>query len=232
MRLIVGKIRSFFFFVCFWCSGADYDVIFFLHALFLFIFLFLHFSGWIVSLAAMNHSVPVGAIMMINAIFFTAQAAMGVVMLKKVKTELFSWHLIGNGHELRLCLQQSVVHKLATACCWPPVSHWFNTTIKQTGYQVVWVVLMLNSAYIVYQRVLLNLSSGPQPVQANWCQLSEGSGRVCHRSHVQSDRAPGGCQRSRQCCPGIFQRTSIEWEAAEGSEGDKWKKKRGLFILN
>lgn len=48
-----------------------------------------HFSGWIVSLAAMNHSVPVGAIMMINAIFFTAQAAMGVVMLKKVKTELF-----------------------------------------------------------------------------------------------------------------------------------------------
>lgn len=49
----------------------------------------LHPSGWIVSLAAMNHSVPVGAIMMINAIFFTAQAAMGVVMLKKVKTELF-----------------------------------------------------------------------------------------------------------------------------------------------
>lgn len=49
----------------------------------------LRLSGWIVSLAAMNHSVPVGAIMMINAIFFTAQAAMGVVMLKKVKTELF-----------------------------------------------------------------------------------------------------------------------------------------------
>lgn len=47
------------------------------------------FSGWIVSLAAMNKSVAVGAIMMINAIFFTAQAAMGVVLLKKVKTELF-----------------------------------------------------------------------------------------------------------------------------------------------
>lgn len=42
------------------------------------------FSGWIVSLAAMNSSVAVGAIMMINAIFFTAQAAMGVVLLKKV----------------------------------------------------------------------------------------------------------------------------------------------------
>lgn len=27
--------------------------------------------------------------------------------------------------------------------------------------------VMLNSAYIVYQRVLLTLSSGPQPVQAN-----------------------------------------------------------------
>lgn len=38
----------------------------------------------------MNQSVPVGAIMMINAIFFTAQAAMGVVMLKKVKAEFFS----------------------------------------------------------------------------------------------------------------------------------------------
>lgn len=43
-------------------------------------------SGWIVSLAALNTSVPVGAIMMINAIFFTSQAAMGVVMLKKVNT--------------------------------------------------------------------------------------------------------------------------------------------------
>ncbi|XP_060948543.1 secretory carrier-associated membrane protein 3 [Limanda limanda] len=42
------------------------------------------FSGWIVSLAALNTSVPVGVIMMINAICFTAQAAMGVVMLKKV----------------------------------------------------------------------------------------------------------------------------------------------------
>uniref|UniRef100_A0A3P8SJM9 Secretory carrier-associated membrane protein n=1 Tax=Amphiprion percula TaxID=161767 RepID=A0A3P8SJM9_AMPPE len=42
------------------------------------------FSGWIVSLAALKTSVPVGAIMMINAILFTAQTAMGVVMLKKV----------------------------------------------------------------------------------------------------------------------------------------------------
>lgn len=58
-------------------------------SVYIFFFFFLRLSGWIVSLAAMNHSVPVGAIMMINAIFFTAQAAMGVVMLKKVKTELF-----------------------------------------------------------------------------------------------------------------------------------------------
>uniref|UniRef100_A0A3Q3XE05 Secretory carrier-associated membrane protein n=1 Tax=Mola mola TaxID=94237 RepID=A0A3Q3XE05_MOLML len=42
------------------------------------------YSGWIVSLAAMKTSVPVGAIMMINAILFTALAAMGVVILKKV----------------------------------------------------------------------------------------------------------------------------------------------------
>ncbi|XP_075995636.1 secretory carrier-associated membrane protein 3 [Genypterus blacodes] len=42
------------------------------------------FSGWIVSLATLKTSVPVGAIMMINAICFTAQTAMGVVMLKKV----------------------------------------------------------------------------------------------------------------------------------------------------
>ncbi|KAG7225497.1 hypothetical protein INR49_027492 [Caranx melampygus] len=41
------------------------------------------FSGWIVSLSALNSSVPVGAIMMINAILFTAQTAMGVVLLKK-----------------------------------------------------------------------------------------------------------------------------------------------------
>ncbi|XP_049458628.1 secretory carrier-associated membrane protein 3 [Epinephelus fuscoguttatus] len=42
------------------------------------------FSGWIVSLAALKTSVAVGAIMMMNAVLFTAQAAMGVVMLKKV----------------------------------------------------------------------------------------------------------------------------------------------------
>uniref|UniRef100_A0A8C5F583 Secretory carrier-associated membrane protein n=1 Tax=Gadus morhua TaxID=8049 RepID=A0A8C5F583_GADMO len=42
------------------------------------------FSGWIVSLAALKTSVPVGVIMMINAIFFTAQTALGVIMLKKV----------------------------------------------------------------------------------------------------------------------------------------------------
>jgi hypothetical protein len=41
-------------------------------------------SGWIVSLAALKTSVPVGVIMMLNAILFTAQAAIGVVMLKRV----------------------------------------------------------------------------------------------------------------------------------------------------
>lgn len=50
-------------------------------------FLYLSLSGWIVSLAALKTSVPVGAIMMMNAILFTAQSAMGVVMLKRVKTE-------------------------------------------------------------------------------------------------------------------------------------------------
>ena len=49
-------------------------------------------SGWIVSLAALKTSVPVGAIMMMNAILFTAQAAMGVVMLKKVKAEYICLH--------------------------------------------------------------------------------------------------------------------------------------------
>lgn len=53
----------------------------------LFISLSLSLSGWIVSLAALKTSVPVGAIMMMNAVLFTAQTAMGVVMLKKVKTE-------------------------------------------------------------------------------------------------------------------------------------------------
>ncbi|XP_012684406.1 secretory carrier-associated membrane protein 3 isoform X2 [Clupea harengus] len=42
------------------------------------------FSGWIVSLAALKSSVAVGVIMMLNAVVFTAQAAMGVVMLKRV----------------------------------------------------------------------------------------------------------------------------------------------------
>ncbi|XP_045565515.1 secretory carrier-associated membrane protein 3 isoform X4 [Salmo salar] len=42
------------------------------------------FSGWIVSLGALKTSVPVGVIMMLNAILFTAQAAMGVVLLKRV----------------------------------------------------------------------------------------------------------------------------------------------------
>ncbi|XP_056154320.1 secretory carrier-associated membrane protein 3 isoform X1 [Lampris incognitus] len=45
------------------------------------------FSGWIVSLAALNTSVPVGVIMMINAVLFTAQTAMGVVLLKKVHSQ-------------------------------------------------------------------------------------------------------------------------------------------------
>ncbi len=52
-----------------------------------FLFLSLPLSGWIVSLAALKTSVPVGAIMMMNAVLFTAQTAMGVVMLKKVKIE-------------------------------------------------------------------------------------------------------------------------------------------------
>lgn len=42
------------------------------------------FSGWIVSLAALSKNKAVGAIMMINAVLFTAQAAMGVVLLKRV----------------------------------------------------------------------------------------------------------------------------------------------------
>uniref|UniRef100_A0A8C1GFS8 Secretory carrier-associated membrane protein n=1 Tax=Cyprinus carpio TaxID=7962 RepID=A0A8C1GFS8_CYPCA len=42
------------------------------------------FSGWIVSLAALSKNKGAGAIMMINAVLFTAQAAMGVVLLKRV----------------------------------------------------------------------------------------------------------------------------------------------------
>uniref|UniRef100_A0A3P9KXF9 Secretory carrier-associated membrane protein n=1 Tax=Oryzias latipes TaxID=8090 RepID=A0A3P9KXF9_ORYLA len=42
------------------------------------------FSGWIVSLAALKASTGVGVIMVMNAIVFTGQAAMGVVMLKKI----------------------------------------------------------------------------------------------------------------------------------------------------
>lgn len=42
------------------------------------------FSGWIVSLAALKVSVPVGVIMMLNAVLFTAKTALGVVMLKKI----------------------------------------------------------------------------------------------------------------------------------------------------
>lgn len=42
------------------------------------------FSGWIVSLAALSKNKAVGVIMMINAVLFTAQAAMGVVLLKRV----------------------------------------------------------------------------------------------------------------------------------------------------
>ncbi|XP_010766201.1 secretory carrier-associated membrane protein 3-like [Notothenia coriiceps] len=45
------------------------------------------FSGWIVSLAALKTSVPVGAIMMLNAVCFTAQTAMGVVMLQKIHSQ-------------------------------------------------------------------------------------------------------------------------------------------------
>ncbi|XP_029022895.1 secretory carrier-associated membrane protein 3 [Betta splendens] len=42
------------------------------------------FSGWIVSLAAFKAHKAVGVIMMINAVLFTSQAAMGVIMLKKI----------------------------------------------------------------------------------------------------------------------------------------------------
>lgn len=42
------------------------------------------FSGWIVSLAALRTNKAVGVIMMINSVLFTAQAAMGVVLLKRV----------------------------------------------------------------------------------------------------------------------------------------------------
>ncbi|XP_068189004.1 secretory carrier-associated membrane protein 3 [Antennarius striatus] len=42
------------------------------------------FSGWIVSLAALNTSVPVGAMMITNSILFSGQSAVGVIILKKV----------------------------------------------------------------------------------------------------------------------------------------------------
>ncbi|XP_063041888.1 secretory carrier-associated membrane protein 3 isoform X2 [Engraulis encrasicolus] len=42
------------------------------------------FSGWIVALSALKVNVGVGVIMLLTAVLFTAQAAMGVVMLKKV----------------------------------------------------------------------------------------------------------------------------------------------------
>ncbi|XP_030644891.1 secretory carrier-associated membrane protein 3 [Chanos chanos] len=42
------------------------------------------FSGWIVSLSALKTSVPVGVIMLVNAVLFTAETALGVALLKKV----------------------------------------------------------------------------------------------------------------------------------------------------
>ncbi|KAK5600353.1 Secretory carrier-associated membrane protein 3 [Crenichthys baileyi] len=42
------------------------------------------FSGWIVSLAVLAKSPAVGVIMIMNAILFTAQTAMGVFLLKKI----------------------------------------------------------------------------------------------------------------------------------------------------
>ncbi|KAF6715155.1 Secretory carrier-associated membrane protein 3 [Oryzias melastigma] len=42
------------------------------------------YSGWIVSLASLRSNKGVGVIMIINAIFFTGQTAMGVIMLKKI----------------------------------------------------------------------------------------------------------------------------------------------------
>ena len=56
------------------------------------------------SLAALKSSVAVGVIMMLNAVVFTAQAAMGVVMLKRVtfQLELFFWRgwVWGGGYSL------------------------------------------------------------------------------------------------------------------------------------
>ncbi|KAL2079951.1 hypothetical protein ACEWY4_023744 [Coilia grayii] len=42
------------------------------------------FSGWIVGLSALKGNVGVGVLMLLNAVLFTGQAAMGVVLLKKV----------------------------------------------------------------------------------------------------------------------------------------------------
>uniref|UniRef100_A0A146P7R7 Secretory carrier-associated membrane protein n=1 Tax=Fundulus heteroclitus TaxID=8078 RepID=A0A146P7R7_FUNHE len=42
------------------------------------------FSGWIVSLALLSKSTGAGVIMILNAILFTAQTAMGVFLLKKI----------------------------------------------------------------------------------------------------------------------------------------------------
>lgn len=42
------------------------------------------YSGWIVSLAALRTNKAVGGIMMLTAVLFTAQAALGVVLLKRV----------------------------------------------------------------------------------------------------------------------------------------------------
>lgn len=50
-------------------------------------YLFLCLSGWIISLTALKYNSGVGAIMMINAILFTAESALGVILLKKVRTE-------------------------------------------------------------------------------------------------------------------------------------------------
>lgn len=72
---------------------------------------FLLLSGWVVSLAAMKNSVPVGAIMMMNAILFTAQAAMGVVMLKKVKSEKNCCHSVENpqdNHSHDCCMNMQI----------------------------------------------------------------------------------------------------------------------------
>lgn len=82
--ILAHALRYRFFFFCIIIRAVLYFFIIFFSPLCLSCSRFLPLSGWIVSLAALNQNVGVGVIMMINAVFFTGQAAMGVVMLKRV----------------------------------------------------------------------------------------------------------------------------------------------------